>query len=189
MVKQKLAMVVGVIATLVLAFGGTASAQNNSNHGWQVTVQRIDVEFTLTPGPITNPPVPNQCPNLVPFNTSVHGEGQMVNVFKQRTDDHGILHIEAQSEARGSATDSSGNSYRFFYDNRFSGHDSLAESGNVVGIMTDLFWLKGPGPVNLRNGFVAEIAHFLDAGFTATPISQFGNPFNFPSAGGACDPL
>ena len=189
MTKNRLTMFVGVVASFVLAFGGTATAKQDDNRGWQVTVERFDVEFTLTPGPITNPPVPNQCPNLVPSNTSVHGEGHMVNVFKHRIDANGILHIEVQSEARGSATDLNGNSYRFFYGNRFSGHDSLVEPLNVVGTMTDLFWVKGAGPVDLRNGFVAEIAHFLDAGFAATPTSQFGLPFNFPSGPGICDPL
>ncbi|MEO8694626.1 MAG: hypothetical protein ABI658_13970 [Acidimicrobiales bacterium] len=178
MVKQKLAMVVGVIATLVLAFGGTASAHNDDDHGWAVTVNHNPVSWTLTW---------EQCPNL-PRGIALTGDGWEVFTSKTKIDPRGVTHLQERSEKSGSVVDNAGNTYRFDYLN--TTRSTSSDGANFTGIMHDIFSVTGKGPGTVHNGFVARIEFDTTFSyFRANPISQFGNPFQFPSGPGICDPI
>lgn len=180
MVNKRFAMVVGMIATVVLAFGGTASAHNDDDNGWTVTVTHNPVNWVLASGHD-----PGQCPNL-PDGIVLTGVGQEVFTSKRRTDRWGITHLHDTSIKQGSVTDNAGNTYRFDYINTAW---SISRDGeNFRGIMFDVFSVKGRGPGTLRNGFLAQIEFGADY-FRADPISEFGNPFAFPSGPGICDPI
>ena len=179
MLRKRFVVIVALIMPLMLVgFGGTASAHGDDDHGWKVTVTHNPVSWTLTS---------EQCPNL-PSGIALAGEGQEVFTSKTRTDHHGITHLQERSEKTGSVTDNVGNTYRFDYLNTTK--STSTDGVNFIGIMNDVFATKGKGPGRLRNGFVARIQ--FDTAFTyfrADPISQFGNPFQFPFGPGICDPI
>jgi hypothetical protein len=187
MAKKRLAMFVGVVASFVFAFGGTASAQNDDDHGWTVT--------TFSEGPIPFSIVagngPNECPNL-PAGVTVNGSAIIDHVVKTRIDRGGILHVIDRAESSGVATDN-GNTYQYSYDNVVRAKNSLADPDTIVGTMTDAFILKLRHRTVLHNGFLAKGTFGPGApgglGFYLVPIREFGDPFNFPNGGGRCDPI
>ena len=178
MLRKRFAAIVAVITLIVVGLGGTASAHGDDDRGWTVTVNRNPVSWTLTS---------EQCPNL-PAGTELTGEGHELFTRKTRTDRLGVTHLLDTSKKHGAVVDNAGNTYRFDYLNTV-----WAVSSNGVdfaGIMSDVFSVKGRGPATLRNGFVAQVQ--FDTAFTyfsADPIIQFGNPFQFPSGPGICDPI
>jgi hypothetical protein len=187
MTRKRLAMFVGVIATLVLTFGGTASARNDGDNGWTVS--------TFSDGPINFSIVggngPNECPNL-PAGVTVSGTAIIDHVVKSRVDRAGILHVIDRAESNGVATNN-GTTYRYSYDNVVLAKNSLADPDTIVGIMIDAFTLKLQHQTVLRNGFIANGTFGPGApgglGFYLVPIHEFGDPFNFPNGGGRCDPI
>lgn len=188
MANKRLAMFVGVIATLVVAFGGTASAHNDHDNGWTVS--------TFSEGPIAFSIVagngPNECPNL-PAGVTVTGSAIIDHVVKSRIDRGGIKHVIDRAESNGVATDNANKTYRYSYDNVVRAKNSLADPDTIVGTMTDAFSLKLRHRTVLRNGFIANGTFGPGApgglGFYLVPIAEFGDPFNFPNGGGRCDPI
>ena len=180
-------MFVGMIATIVLAFGGTASAQNDDNHGWTVsTSSEGPIPFTIVAGN-----GPNECPNL-PAGVTVSGSAFINHVVKTRIDRGGILHVIDRAESNGVAT-GNGNTYQYSYDNVVRAKNSLSDQSTIVGTMKDAFTLKLGHRTVLHNGFLAHGTFGPGApgglGFYLVPIYEFGDPFNFPNGGGRCDPI
>jgi hypothetical protein len=64
-----------------------------------------------------------------------------------------------------------------------------ASESLFIGEMVDLFMLRGSGPAELRNGFVANLTTNVDDVFIFDPISEFGDPIDFVTGAAICDPL
>jgi len=109
-----------------------------------------------------------QCPNL-PTGTTVTGTGTLQAVQGGRV---------SNEHATGTATDQAGNVYRWSYSFR-----AVSRSGDSE-LFVDHFVLAGAGPATLNNGFVAVIGP--DG---ADVIHEFGDPVNFETLTGICDPL
>jgi hypothetical protein len=67
--------------------------------------QTVPVTFTLTPA---------QCPDLT---STVSGAGEYFIRTNTRVDADGVTHINQNTTANGTATDTEGNTYRFTYHN------------------------------------------------------------------------
>jgi hypothetical protein len=110
----------------------------------EATQTRTPVTFTLTPA----------CPNL---QVTVVGTGESFTVTNHRIDRNGVDHIDVNTLALGSATDSDGATYSFNYHN----HASLEvpAGGFPFSVTTtDHFNLEGKGRANqVHVGFVARI--------------------------------
>ena len=146
MAKKRLAMFVGVIATLVMAFGGTASARNDNDNGWTVTVTHNPVDWELTS---------EVCLNL-PDGIELTGGGQGATTRKGGPIARGNTHLHETSIKQISVTDNENppNTYRFDYLNTAW---SISRDGtNFTGIMFDVFLVKAEDREPLRNGFLAE---------------------------------
>ncbi|MEO5837381.1 MAG: hypothetical protein ABIQ73_04520 [Acidimicrobiales bacterium] len=171
----------------MLAFGGTASAQNDDDHGWTVsTFSEGPISFSIVAGT-----GPNQCPNL-PDGVTVSGSATINHVVKTRTDRGGITHVVDRAESNGVAT-GNGNSYEYSYDNVVRAKNSQSDPDTIVGTMKDAFTLKLGHRTVLHNGFLANLTVGPGApgglGFYLLPIYAFGDPFAFPNGGGRCDPI
>jgi hypothetical protein len=139
----------------------------------QATQIRIPISFTLTPA---------GCPNL---NVTVVGSGEEFFVINNRTDQNGVEHIEMNSLATGTASDSDGVSYIFNYHD----HASLAVPPGgfpVQAFFNDHFNLVGNGRANrVQVGITAQITiySFEPRSFTIDLIrNQRGEIF-------LCDPI
>ena len=128
------------------------------------------------------------CPNLPP-GTTVTGTGTETSVTKERTDRSGITTVLNSTIIPGRARDQAGNRYRFLYSNQFSVSNSKAEPGIFTGKMVDLFVMNGNGPADLGNGFLARITTDFGTLFTFESIFDFGDPIDFETGAGMCDPL
>jgi hypothetical protein len=168
---KRLALATSVVVALLLP--GSAVAR-----GAETTVERIPVDFVLSS---------DVCPNLPP-DTTITGSGIEKSITRTSTRG-GVTTIFNTSVAPGSATDQDGNRYRFLYFNQFRVSNTTAEPDLFRGVMVDRFLLRGRGPARLSNGFTANITtNFADV-FTFDPISSFGDPLNFETGEGICDPL
>ena len=168
---KRLALATSIVVALLLP--GTAVAG-----GTETTVEHIPVDFVLSS---------DTCPNLPP-DTTVTGSGieKSITTTSMR---RGVTTISNRSVAPGTATDQDGNHYRFLYINRFKVSNTVAEPDLYRGVMVDLFLLRGSGPATLSNGFTARITtNFADV-FEFDPISSFGDPLDFATGEGRCDPL
>ena len=91
------------------------------------------------------------------------------------------------THAHGTATDQDGNTYVFNYSNEFR---ATLEGGVYSGFMTDAFALAGRGPAQLNNGFVGHFVSDFSSFFTVPDlISSHGDPLDFVTGEGHCDPL
>jgi hypothetical protein len=175
MKRNRFTVVIAIITTIVLGLGSAASAHDDD--GWQVTVNRFPVSYTVTAA---------RCNYLDP-GISATGSGEMVSITKERTNRAGVVQWQNSSSARGTATDNQGNSYRFKYDNDV--RETSTDGVHFTGIMKDAFSQNGRGPARLHNGFVAFIEETHFTSFAATPLSSFGDPFDFVNLSNRCDPL
>jgi hypothetical protein len=168
--------------TSVVAFGASpASAHGrHDGHGSKgtTTVNTASVSWTITD---------ERC-SKVPDGTVINGSGMLVDKITVRTGRDGTLTNIVDSHADGTAVDQNGNEYKWRYDNSSKVTNSASEPADFRGVMVDTFRLHGDGPIRLRNGFVADF-HFSPTGFEILPRSSYGDPFDFPSGGGNCDPL
>jgi hypothetical protein len=132
---KRVAAAFNALVILPLAVGPAALAQTS-----QV---RQPISFTLTPA----------CPDL---RVTVVGTGELFVVTNHRIDANGVDHIEMNTLATGTATDSEGATYRFNYHNHVS--LDVPPGGFPVSITgTDHFNLVGKGKANqLHVGFVAR---------------------------------
>ena len=146
--------------------------------GWETTVEKVPGDFVLSSA---------RCPNL-PAGTTITGAGTGTSVTKVRTDSSGTTSVNNLTVIPGRATDQAGNQYRFFYRNSFRVSKTASES-LFTGEMVDLFMLRGRGPADLRNGFVANLTTNLVDVFLFDPISEFGDPLDFATGAAICDPL
>jgi hypothetical protein len=146
--------------------------------GWETTVEKVSEDFVISSA---------QCPNL-PAGTTITGAGTGTSVTKVRTDSSGTTSVNNLTVIPGRATDQAGNEYRFFYRNSFLVSKTASES-LFTGEMVDLFMLRGSGPADLRNGFVANLTTNLVDVFLFDPISEFGDPIDFETGAAICDPL
>jgi hypothetical protein len=162
-------------ATAVVAFLFPSTAMAG---GWETTVEKVSEQFVLSSA---------QCPNL-PTGTTVTGAGTGTSVTKVKTDSSGTTSFSNLTVIPGRATDQAGNRYQFFYRNSFLVSKSASES-LFTGEMVDLFMLRGSGPAELRNGFVANLTTNLVDVFIFDPISEFGDPIDFETGAAICDPL
>ena len=105
---------------------------------------RTPVSFTLTPA----------CPNL---SVTVVGEGESFTVTNHRIDADGVDHVQVNSLATGSATDSEGAKYSFNYHNHAT--FEIPPGGFPFSVTTtDHFNLVGKGKANqIHVGFVVRL--------------------------------
>jgi hypothetical protein len=167
-------LALATIAAAALLLPGIAAAGD-----WTTTVESFSADFRMTS---------DQCPNL-PAGTTIIGTGTGTSITKTRTDRRGMTTVFNSSIAPGRATDQDGNRYRFLYSNQFRVTDAKPAPLPFSGIMVDLFVLRGHGPAELENGFIARINTDLGDQFTFDPIHEFGDPINFETGAAICDPL
>jgi hypothetical protein len=162
-----------VMAGLVLA-SGTAIAKGG--HG--ATIDRFQVSFSMSSA---------TCSNL-PDGTTISGSGIEKSITNTRTK-RGVTTTINTSHANGTATDQSGNRYRFNYSNHFRAKNTVANPDQFSGKMVDSFSLAGPGPAKLHNGFLARFTTDFATFFSFDPIHSRGDPISFPDGTAHCDPL
>jgi hypothetical protein len=142
----------------------------------QATQVRIPVSWTLTPGA-----PPTGCPSL---SVVVTGTGEVFSVTNHRIDQNGVDHIDTNTLATGSATDSDGATYGWNYHNHVSLEVSPGGFPFQITLGSDHFNLEGKGRANqLHVHFVAR-ATFLSP--AAPPIIEF---VNLHGAAFGCDPI
>ena len=131
----------------------------------EATQVRTPVTFTLTPA----------CPNL---QVTVVGNGEIFTVTNHRIDQNGVDHIEVNTLATGSATDSEGATYGFNYHNHAS--FEVPPGGFPFSVTTtDHFNLEGKGKANqVHVGFVARLTFTSPSDPPIVEIVNLrGNPF------------
>ncbi len=161
---------IGVVS-LALSLGSINAASQGA------TVETFPVSFVLTS---------DTCQNL-PNGTELSGSGTETSITTTRTDRNGVEVIENSTHAHGTATDQDGNTYVFNYSNEFR---ATLDGDVLSGLMTDAFALAGPGPARLNNGFVGHFLSDFSSFFTVPDvISSHGDPLDFATGGGHCDPL
>jgi hypothetical protein len=166
-----------VVTAAAIAFGGTSALAA----GGVTTIEQFPVSFTMSSA---------TCPNLR-AGTTIKGTGLETSITTTTTDKerNDVTTIQNTSQARGTATDQSGNAYVFNYENSFRVSNSAASPGVFSGRMTDSFTLAGVGPARLRNGFQAIVTTDFSTFFTFNPLSSFGDPLDFATGTARCDPL
>jgi hypothetical protein len=132
---KRVAAAFSVLVVLPLAIGIAALAET--------THVRQPISFTIPP----------TCPDL---RVTVEGTGEMFVVTNHRIDSNGVDHVEMNTLATGTATDSEGATYKFNYHNHVS--LEVPPGGFPVSVTgTDHFNLVGKGKANqLHVGFVAR---------------------------------
>lgn len=85
----------------------------------------------------------DQCPEL-PAGVSVSGSGESLTITNTRTLADGSVETRINNVIKGVATDSSGGTHTFTYQN-FSTDVTLPDGSHEIS-MTDTFVLSGPGP-------------------------------------------
>ncbi len=177
--RKRARLVLGATLTLCsLTFASPASTAASN----ETTVTHTSVSWEIVGG--TN------CSQLPP-GAVITGEGTLTNQIVFHTGRDGLTTVHWYQIANGSATDQIGNSYRWVYKNHEDLVNSLANPLLYTGTMTDSFGLVG-GPLRFSNGFTANVTDDLgNLGgiFIAEPTSVRGDPFNFPSGPGRCDPI
>ena len=184
--KRATASVIALVSLLVALTSSVAQAADSGS-----LVQTFRATFEMSP-PAANDPHAKGCPHL-PAGTTITGSGQAISVTMDSTDRGGIRTIRNVTTINGTATDQNRNNYVFHYNNEFRISNTLAQPDMFSGTMKDLFVLTGPGPVRLRNGFVAGLT--TDAGLTTVSSwsvqRAFGDPILFVPGPfvARCDPL
>jgi hypothetical protein len=121
-----------VLVSVLLAAAPSAAAKAPPTH----QTVREEVPWTLPAG---------QCPSL-PAGVSVSGTGQRHQVTTTLTRADGSVTLITNDLVKGTATDSSGRSYEFVYQNHSTVTQPPAGSGLPVQVqMTDTFVLRGGG--------------------------------------------
>lgn len=176
-------LVLASITVLALALGGPSAialaADDEGEDGWTITTRTVT--FPLTS---------EMCKNL-PKDTTLAGTGTERSATKITTDD-GATTIRNVTNTRGTATDGSGHTYRFTYNNSFRISNTTANPKSFSGLMVDAFSLTGNGPARLHNGFVARLTTDPDFTFvTWNVLFAFGDPISFAPGPVIqhCDPL
>ena len=149
--------------------------------GGGATSDTFPVRFTVTS---------HDCQYL-PANTTVTGSGMETSITVVRTDASGATTITNSTHATGTATDGQ-NTYGWNYSNAFRVTNTAAHPDTFSGSMSDAFSLAGNGPVQLHNGFVADLT--INGSFTSFSWSvraSRGDPISFATGPvvSHCDPL
>jgi hypothetical protein len=161
---------IGVVS-LALSLGSIVAASNGA------TVETFPVGFVLTSA---------TCSDL-PSGTELTASGTGKSITNTRTDQDGVVIVVNSTHAHGTATDQDGNTYVFNYSNEFR---ATLDGGVYSGLMTDAFTLAGRGPAQLNNGFVGHFMSDFSTFFTVPNlISSHGDPLDFVTGEGHCDPL
>ncbi|MFN0145786.1 MAG: hypothetical protein ACKVT1_04690 [Dehalococcoidia bacterium] len=152
-----------------------------------------DDRGTTTTRPISWTIPAGQC-SLFPAHAFVSGEGTFTGYYEEKTHRDGTITRIYRDHAEGIATDGHGNKYRFVYDFRARIRNSVGNPNLFVGTATDLFQLKGRGPLRSTSGFVADYTEGLDGltEFTIFPRSTVGDSIAFPAINSVeshCDPI
>jgi hypothetical protein len=162
------------IAALGLAVGvGSAVGADGG-----ATIDTFPVSFTVTSA---------QCSNL-PSGATLNGAGTEKSITRTRTV-KGVTTISNTSIAHGTATDQTGNTYVFEYNNTFNVSNTVANPAVFSGQMQDHFSLAGGGPAKLSNGFVAAFTTDFGTFFSFVPKTSHGDPIDFSTGAAHCDPL
>jgi hypothetical protein len=138
MISSKRIIALSAIGLVALPLIVVPTAMAKADH------TRTPVSFTLTPA----------CPNL---SVTVMGEGEMFTVTNHRIDANGVDHVQINSLATGSATDSEGKNYGFNYSNHAT--MEIPPGGFPFSVTTtDHFNLVGEGKANqIHVGFVVRL--------------------------------
>lgn len=172
-------VLIGTLALVIaLAVGiGSAAAAGGAD------VQTRTVGFVLSS---------DACNNL-PAGTTVTGTGTEKSITNVRTDQNGVTTISNSTHTHGTAVDADGNTYVFNYSNQFRVTNSPAGPAVFNGTMNDAFSLAGSA-ARLSNGFLANVTFEFDAAgaiiaASFDPLHSRGNPIDFSTGLGQCDPL
>jgi hypothetical protein len=161
---------IGVVA-LALSLGSLVAASEGA------TVETSPVSFVLTSA---------TCSDL-PSGTELTASGTQKSITRTRTDRDGVVTVLNSTHAHGTATDQDGNTYVFDYSNEFR---ATLDGGVYSGFMTDAFALAGRGPAHLNNGFVGHFVSDFSSFFTVPDlVASHGDPLDFVTGEGHCDPL
>jgi hypothetical protein len=166
------------LAMVFVALAAGVTSAEAANGG--PTVKTVHVTFVL-------PLVAGACSQL-PAGTIVNGSGTETSITSVRTR-NGVTTIVNVTHTHGTATDQSGNTYVFNYNNEFRISNTVADPNTYSGLMFDTFSLSGHGPARLHNDFVAEVTTTNFAGFSYRPLHASGDPISFPDGAAHCDPL
>jgi hypothetical protein len=127
--------------------------------------------------------------SLLPAGTVLNAAGVLYPEFTSKTK-KGVTTEHFDDHAEGTATDQNGVVYTWTYDNELTERNSANSPTLFSGKMTDKFRLKTQGATVLSNGFEAIYVEDRVGGtFGIYPTSSYGDPFQFPSGPGRCDPL
>ena len=158
------ALLAVVIAGLIL-LPASASAQTSYR-------EHLSVPFTI--------PYDGPCSQL-PAGLVVSGTADLYVVTVVRVDQDGVTHLNINSRASGTATDSEGGVYKFNY----SGHrsDEFPPGDFPVEVKwADHFNMVGAGrTIQVHTGFVLR-GTITESGFEMNFINTYGDPFS-------CDPI
>lgn len=147
-------IVTGALVCVAISLSGAGSA---SAAGKGATVDTYPVEWTV---------ISENC-NQLPEGLNVSGSGTFKDTF--------LPSGGVESQGRGTATDSAGNTYVWHYASH-----STAETGGFI----DHFNLSGSGPAAYVTAFQA-----VATATTFEPVWVHGDPFDFVNGTGRCDPL
>jgi hypothetical protein len=164
-------------ATLTLTAAPASLAAEN-----ETTVTHTPVAWVIAGGP--------SCDQLE-VGEVITGEGTITNRIVSHTGRDGLTTVHWYQIANGSAVDQNGHRYRWVYKNHENLVNSLANPLLYTGTMTDSFNLVG-GPLAFSNGFIGTVTDDLgNLGgiFIVVPTSVTGDPLEFPSGPGRCDPI
>jgi hypothetical protein len=161
-----------LVVALLLGVGTVIAAGGAS-------IDTFPVSFVLTSA---------GCSNLPP-GTTVAGSGTETSITSTKDNGDGTVTLINATHAKGTATDQSGNTYVFQYSNEFRATNSAGDPDVFSGFMTDSFSLAGRGPAKLNNGFYSALVTDFATFFTFDPISDHGDPIDFPTGTAHCDPL
>jgi hypothetical protein len=184
----KRSVLLPILFALVLVLPGAAVLAAPSTAATREVV-RETASFTIPAG---------QCPNL-PAGLSVSGTGDRVRVTETTVKPDGSTWITTDDVVRGTATDSNGGKYTFYYGN-YATDLRPASGGSAQFTMFDLFLLQDAQAAAgnryvLKNGFAWRWSYNPPADpFAVWPPANFQNfrTFGDPLDGNAasvCDPL
>lgn len=167
-----------ILIGALVAVGGLAAPSAVADAAG-ATVDRFPVEWTVTA---------DRCDQL-PAGMTVTGTGDLIAINRFSTTPSGTTKWIGAAHATGTAVDNVGNQYQWSYTLNFNEETSAAAPAVFTGRIVDSFVLGGPGPAAYVTGFSGVIEEEFGVSFGITPTRVLGDPFDFPSGGGRCDPI
>ena len=176
---KRVSMIVALAGSL--AIGSAAAAGAGSGDDERPTVETAEVSFTISW---------ENCSELSQGSV-IEGVGALTSVTTERATGGGATAVKTVNIAVGTATDQTGGTYSWIYDNRTWVSNTVDAPDAFAGLMVDKFVLSGDGPEFLDNGFSADFSYDAsdDASTRIIPGAAIGDPIDFETLDARCDPL